>query len=269
MTFQDSNHQTPTQNPVPGNQQPSNLPPQPGQTRVEVHAAVVNPTATYWIIGITVFFYLLQIISQSLASVDIPFALLGKINSAILQGQVWRFFTPALLHGSILHIGFNMYALYVLGRNVEPVYGHKRFVILYMLGAFGGNVLSFVLSPTASLGASTAIFGLLAAELVLILQNREFFGERSRDIILNLVLVLVVNLAIGLDPALGIDLYGHLGGLIAGSIFAALGGPKFRIEHTDAGFYLKDSRPEKDMWAATAIITVAFIVMAFIPFIRR
>ena len=89
---------------------------------------------------------------------------------------------------------------------MEGYYGHSRFLLLYIIGAFCGNTLSFVLSPSASLGASTAIFALVAAEGVFIYRNRSMFGTRARSMLSNLVLIVVVNLVIGLQP--GIDNWG-------------------------------------------------------------
>lgn len=111
---------------------------------------------------------------------------------------------------------FNMYALSMLGRQIEPFYGRGRFLMLYVLSAFGGNVLSFALSRFNSLGASTAIFGLLAAEGVFIWQNRGVFGKQSQGILMNLAFVLVLNLFIGISPGSNTDNWGHLGGLLAG-----------------------------------------------------
>jgi membrane associated rhomboid family serine protease len=71
----------------------------------------------------------------------------ARINEAILAGELWRFLTPALLHGSLPHIAFNMYALLSFGTSLERHFGHGRFFLLYVLGAFTGNVASFLFSP--------------------------------------------------------------------------------------------------------------------------
>jgi len=111
-------------------------------------------------------------------------AILGeKVNDLIRAGQLWRLITPVFLHDSslpygLLHIGFNMYALFLYGRGLEGRFGHWRFTLLYFLSAYAGNVLSFLITPNPSLGASTAIFGLLAAEGIFILQNRKLLGNR-------------------------------------------------------------------------------------------
>src|SRR6185436_3228525 len=106
------------------------------------------------IIGMTVAFYIFQIASviiygypTSYGNIDWLELYGARINDFIREGQVWRFFTPALLHGSIPHIFFNMYALYSLGTGLERYFGRNRFLLLYVLGAFTGNVTSF-LFPT-------------------------------------------------------------------------------------------------------------------------
>ena len=133
-----------------------------------------------------------------------------------------------LLHGSILHLAFNMYALYAIGPGLERYYGRQRYLLLYILAGFTGNVASFLISPQASLGASTAIFGLLGAEGVFLYQNRQLFGPAAKRSLTNVIVIAALNLAISLSP--GIDLWGHVGGLIGGSLFAWLAGPRFRVE---------------------------------------
>jgi rhomboid protease GluP len=224
---------------------------------------------TYTLMGLCILVFLVQLYSQNQTNLDLPFIYGGKINQAILAGQFWRLITPAFLHGNIYHILFNMYALYILGNRLENVYGHGRFTALYFVSAFGGNVLSFVLSKANSLGSSTAIFGLLAANLVLMLINKEFFGENFRPIILNLVFLVFINLAIGLMPGSAIDNFGHLGGLIAGGFFAILAGPKWKVQNERGVLRLKDSRTQTEIWVGMLVVLVAFVAMAGIPFIKR
>ncbi len=188
-----------------------------------------QPRVTLVILGITIAVYLLQLLGQSLTGVDYAEALGVKANDLIIQGQLWRLITPVLLHGSILHIGFNMYALYIIGPGLERYYGRWRYLALYLLGGFAGNVLSFLISPENSLGASTAIFGLLGAEGVFLYQNREIFGKSAQRLLMNVIMIAGVNLLIGLAPGAGIDNWGHVGGLIGGTLFAFLAGPRFRV----------------------------------------
>ncbi len=133
-------------------------PPPPPGVRVQVDNPASKPLVTYIILGLTVVVFLAQLLTQNTMGIDLPAAYLAKYNQLVLSGQLWRLITPVLVHGSIAHIAFNMYALFIFGRNLEYQYGHGRFLLLYLLSGFAGNVVSFVLTPNPSLGASTAIF---------------------------------------------------------------------------------------------------------------
>lgn len=243
----------------------------PNQTRIPVklHTATDKPVVTYVILAITVLVFGLQYLSRTLSAnqYDWPYILGSKINDLILSGQVWRLITPILLHANILHIGFNMYALFVIGPQLERFYGHGRFLLLYLIAGFTGNVMSFVLSSNPSIGASTAVFGLVAAEVVFIFRNRKLFGERARGMLVNLGVVIAVNLMLGLQP--GIDNWGHLGGLAGGLIFSWFSGPVFKMSiSTDSlNYQLVDSREKKDvLWGAmlSAGLFLAVVIGRFL-----
>jgi rhomboid protease GluP len=123
---------------------------------------------------------------------------------------------------------------------LERQYGHGRFLALYFLSGFAGNVFSFLFSPAPSLGASTAIFGLLGAQGVFFYRNREVYGKIGQRALINIITVAVINLVIGLSP--GIDNWGHIGGLIGGTIFAWFGGPLLRVEGIYPALRLVDQR---------------------------
>lgn len=243
-------------------------PPQPNPTGQVVNVATptVKPIVTYVLLGLTVFVFILQSALKLVTGYDLLFIYGGKINQAILEGEFWRLLTPVLLHSSILHIAFNMYALFILGRRLESIHGHWRFLMLYLLSGFGGNVLSFVLSSYPSLGSSTAIFGLLAAEGVFIFQNRRLFGQRSQAMLSNVLVILFINLLIGFSPGTNIDNFGHLGGLLAGFMFASLGGPKWVVEGIPPFVSINDSRKKNEVIFAFLVVLAGFIVMAAIPF---
>jgi len=211
-----------------------------------------TPLVTYTLIAITGISFLLQLAGQYLLGEDFAAMWGMKVNELVVSGQFWRLITPVLLHGSILHIGFNMYALLSLGPGLERLYGHARFIALYLLAGFAGNVLSFWFSPNPSLGASTAIFGLLGAEGVFLYRNRTILGAGAQRALSNIVVIAVVNLIIGLSP--GIDNWGHIGGLIAGTLFAWFAGPVFQ---TRGDFYsqnIVDQHSEtRAAWTALAV----------------
>jgi membrane associated rhomboid family serine protease len=137
----------------------------------------------------------------------------GMIPAAIAQGEWWRLLTSTLLHGSILHLLFNMYALYWLGPQLERTLGHVRFAALYILSALGGSVASYWFSDlrTVSVGASGAIFGLITATIVI--------GREMRTDVSQLVVLLGLNVIIGFLQS-GIDWRAHFGGAITGAAIA-------------------------------------------------
>lgn len=230
--------------------------------QVSVRAPTTTPAVTYTLMGITIIVFVLQMASESIAGVDYP-ALLGmKINELIFQGQLWRLITPVFLHGSFLHIAFNMYALFIFGPGLERQYGHGRFLALYFLGGFAGNVFSFLFSPAPSLGASTAIFGLLGAEGVFFFRNREVYGKIGQRALINIITVAAINLVIGLSP--GIDNWGHIGGLIGGTLFAWFAGPLLRVEGIYPALRLVDKRQAGEVILAGVGDFSLFAVLAAI-----
>ena len=130
--------------------------------------------------------------------------------------QPWRMITSAFLHspGTVLHILFNMYALFVFGPVIEHLLGRWRFLALYLIAAFAGSVGVLLLAPgTAVLGASGAIFGLLGALLIV---HRGLGGNPTQ-----IIVVIGINLALGFFIA-GVAWQAHVGGLIGGAAVAGV-----------------------------------------------
>jgi rhomboid protease GluP len=226
------------------------------------------PYVTYVIIGITVLFYVLQLISEFTFGQDILVLYGARINEAILAGEIWRFITPALLHGSLPHIAFNMYALLSFGTGLERHFGHGRFLLLYLLGAFAGNVASFLFTGGSySVGASTAIFGLLAAEGVFLIQNRKIFAGQFRSAIGNIIFIAAINLfIIGSLP--GIDNWGHIGGLVGGLMFSTFAGPSYEVEGIYPTYQLVDRRPFSAVMIGALMVLLIFGGLAFWGMVR-
>ena len=220
---------------------------------------LVSPAVTYALVVITVLVYLLQMGTKALFGTDLPEYFGVKVNELIMAGQLWRLLTPMFLHDdtSILHIGFNMYALFIIGADLERRFGHGRYLLLYVLTGFSGNVLSFLLSPNPSLGASTAIFGLLGAQMGFFYQNRKLYGAGARRALQNSLVVAGINLLIGLAP--GIDDWGHVGGLLGGLVFAWFAGPLL-VVHQDLypNFHVEDTRGARDILIAAAFVALIF-----------
>jgi len=102
----------------------------------------------------------------------------------------------------------------------------------------------------------------------LILQNKQFFGPRARLMLNNLVFIFFLNIAIGLTPGSNIDNFGHLGGAIAGGLFAFLAGPKWELQFGQDAPRVQDTRQKSDLWIAVLIVVVGFGLIAAIPFIK-
>lgn len=232
------------------------------------------PLVTYTIIGVTIAVYVLQHLSRLVFGYA-PFGMDwleffgARINSAILAGQFWRLLTPVLLHGSILHIGFNMYALLSFGTLLEPLMGHRRFLALYLLSALSGNVLSFLFSKGYSIGASTAIFGLVTAEGVFFYRNRRLLGGQARQAIGNILFIVLVNLFLGLSP--GIDNWGHLGGLLGGLVFAWFAAPRYRVASATSAegtFYtVEDETGPWHVRSGAVLVLVFSLLLLLVKFI--
>jgi rhomboid protease GluP len=247
------------------NEYPPDSPQPPPPPHQGVRAALPRsaPYVTYFIIGITVFFYVLQLVSEYIFGQDILILYGARFNEAILAGELWRFITPALLHGSLPHIAFNMYALLSFGTGLERHFGHGRFLLLYLLGAFAGNVASFLFTGGSySVGASTAIFGLLGAEAVFLIQNRKIFAGQFRSAIGNIIFIAAINLfIIGSLP--GIDNWGHIGGLVGGLMFTSFAGPLYEVEGIYPDYHLVDRRPLSAVIIGAVMVLLIFGGLAF------
>lgn len=244
---------------------PQPVAPPPGPISLRLPSA--PPRVTYTILGLTIFVYLLQVASQFIFGYDLPIALGAKINELIREGQIWRLITPVLLHGSILHIGFNMYALFSFGTGLERRFGHARFLALYLLAGFSGNVISFLLTGDPSVGSSTSIFGLIAAEGLFLYQNRRLFGAEAKQAIGNVVSVAAINLVIGFSSGGLIDNWGHIGGLLGGLVFTWFGGPLWDVEGIYPLLRLVDRRADRDVVLGAAAVLIVFGGLAFLGMI--
>jgi len=238
----------------------------PRQAVVRLSTPTVKPYATYILLAVTVFIYLLQVGTQYLLGTDLPFQLGAKYGPLIRLGEIWRLITPVFLHASLLHIGFNMYALVIYGRGLEARFGHGRFLLLYFLSAYAGNVLSFLLVPNPSLGASTAIFGLLAAEAIFLIKNRGLLGNRINATLLNLLFIAGYNLFIGFTSQ-GVDNFGHIGGLLGGLLFTWFGGPRWKVEGIYPMLSLVDEREGHGALAGTTAVLLFFIPLTALGWI--
>jgi rhomboid protease GluP len=177
------------------------------------------PVVTIVLIAMNILYFLLSAaLSGSILNINEEvLVLLGaKYNSGIAEGQYYRLITCMFLHGGIVHIGLNMYALYAIGPLVERVYGKVKYLLIYFIGGISASLLSYLMSPGISIGASGAIFGLMGACLVLSVKMKKRIGKSFFN---NILTVIVINLVIGLSLP-DIDNFGHVGGLLGGIVTA-------------------------------------------------
>src|ERR1700750_1940038 len=202
---------------VTGRRPPTGLKPKPVRRAPGIALATNRAPVTYALIAINVLIYLIA--ASQASSLTDPGASINQPGSLynhgvlygpwVAQGDWWRLVSAMFLHYSILHIGFNMYALWAIGRLVEQYLGSVRYIGLYLVSGLAGSAGALLQSPhTPVLGASGAIFGILGAWLIIEWQAT---GRLARSAMTLIVINLVISFAIP-----GISWGGHLGGLIGG-----------------------------------------------------
>lgn len=140
----------------------------------------------------------------------------GQINFLVLNGEWYRMLTAAFLHANLMHIGFNMYALYLFGPQIERQMGGLPFAAMYLSAALAGSA-AYLVSGTSNVavGASGAIFGLFGAWIGASYSQRH--TPAGRALFQRLAVLLAINLSLPLVIG-GIAWEAHVGGLIAGVI---------------------------------------------------
>jgi membrane associated rhomboid family serine protease len=171
-------------------------------------AGAAGAPVTMTLVGVIGALFVLQSVFPAVTNAGLTF------GPAIAAGEWWRTVTGGFLHGNLLHIGFNGYLLYQLGRMLEPGMGRARFLAVYAAGLGGGAAGVLLLSWSApTLGASGAVFGLMGAAMVLLRRRgiNPWQTQIGTLVLLNLGLTFVIP---------GISIGGHVGGLVGGAAAA-------------------------------------------------
>jgi rhomboid protease GluP len=134
----------------------------------------------------------------------------------VLNGEWYRLLSVTLVHGGVLHLFFNMYALYIVGPLVEGIWGSISFVAFYLITAVAASTASFLTNPVPAVGASGAVFGLIGVIFAGTRAHHPVLDFRARSIVRQLGTVIVLNLVIGFIGADFIDNAAHIGGFLAG-----------------------------------------------------
>lgn len=174
--------------------------------------------------------------------------------------RIVAFYHTAFLHGSVPHIFFNMYALLSLGSFLEKHYGHgNSYFCIFWLGSLVMYFHSYWPGENGySVGASTAVFGLVAAEVVFFYQNRKLFGSQAKQAISNAVFIIAVNLFIGLTALIIGDM---LAGCLAAQCSRGLPVRAGKLRNFP-NFHLQDEREFRDSALAAGLVILIFGALA-------
>lgn len=211
-------------------------PPQPQNQSVVIKFPVAEPYVTYAVVGLSVLIFV-YMQSLSIAEQNDIYTSYGNFSDLIRSdGEYYRLFTSMFLHANLTHLAFNSLFIYLVGKDIEALFGHVRFALVYFLGGLAGSVASFIITQGNSIGASGAAFAVFGALASYYYQNRHLYGnEGTRRRLQQLGSVALINLVIGLisnvpgSPA-RIDNAAHIGGAIGGAALAWFICPVFRVK---------------------------------------
>jgi membrane associated rhomboid family serine protease len=209
-----------------------------------------KPVVTYVLLAVTSFIGLVQLIP----GMDGPikqalwfFAPYLYPNLFAIPFEPWRLLTALFVHGGFIHLALNMLALWMLGQSLEPMLGRVRFLTLYLVSGLGGSVLVACLAPgNPTVGASGAIFGLMAALLII--------GRHIGANVTGLLVILGINFAVGFAFGQNISWQAHLGGAIVGALVALI--------------YTRTRRRDQRVWQIVllaVLVVLLIVVVAFVP----
>lgn len=176
--------------------------------------AIPLPKYTITIIAMTAFVFAVQMY----VGLDNSYLAAGFVKPAFFAGEYWRIMTGAMLHGFILHIVMNCYAFYSFGKFFEMLTNPAHLAIVFVLSAIGGGALSAFFVPDGlSVGASGGIVGLIGYLLIYAFRRRQFISaEFRKSLLINIGFILIFGLVLYQI----VDNWGHIGGLVAGAVYA-------------------------------------------------
>ena len=210
-----------------------------------------RPIVTYWILAITSAVSLLQMLPGIGGFLTDNLQFWAGYLYPALSGepfQPWRLLTALLVHSGFIHLGLNMLALWMIGQSLEPLIGRAKFLTLYLVSGLAGSVGVALIAPNvATVGASGAIFGLMAALLVI--------GRHLGANVTGILVVLGINLVIGFVPGFNVAWQAHVGGALIGALIGLV--------------YARTSRRSnaRFWWIGlvAAIVLVLLVVVAVVP----
>ena len=166
---------------------------------------------TYILMAVNIVIFLIGILGLYIGQFDL-YTKLALNRSYVKSGEIYRLLTTVFTHKSIIHLGMNMYALYIIGSQVETYIGKKKYIFVYLFSGIAGSLLSCIVNSGWSLGASGAIFGLMGTLLYFGIHYRMYLESSLKSSIIPLI---ISNLALGFIIP-NIDNAAHIGGLVGG-----------------------------------------------------
>lgn len=211
-----------------------------------------QPIVTYIIMAVCIILFILMELSGGSTNSQILLKYGANLDILVKNGEYYRLFTCIFLHIGIMHLICNMYSLYVIGREVESLFGKVKYIIIFILSGIFGSIMSIAFTHnTISASASGAIFGLLGALLYFGINYRTYLGEAIKRTIIPII---VVNLIIGFF-AEGIDLAAHIGGLVGGVLVSMMVG-------------IPDKSKTRDIVNGTILTIIYLIFISYLAFLR-
>ena len=231
-----------------------------------VRLPLAKPVVTNILLGLVGLAFLAEVIvSRSITDISTAASITAgaQLNSLIVGGDYWRLLSAVFLHAGLMHLAFNGWALYSVGRDMESLLGSSWFIAIYLLAGLAGNVAYYLLGPNVpSLGASGAIFGLIGAEAAFFLRNRPLLGRFGRQRLGNLAMMIGINLVFGFTVP-GINNIAHLGGLLTGFGLGWFMAPHFQVEWSLVGAepvgMMRDRTSKQRRWLAIAVVILLLI----------
>lgn len=197
---------------------------------------IKKPIITYSLILINVIVFIAMYLfgkgsTNAQTLVDFGGLVPNLINGHYNIYELYRLVTSMFLHNGIAHLLLNMYALYILGPQLESFFGKFKFAIIYLISGIAGNLLSllFISSDTVSVGASGAIFGLMGAMLYFGYHYRVYLGTVIKS---QIIPIIILNLLFGFMLS-GINNFAHIGGLVGGILTSMAVGVKYKSQTSE------------------------------------
>lgn len=220
---------------------------------------------TMILIGVNLGVFLLEWLAGGMgpmsAGISVLIAFGAKQNTLIAeQHQYWRLVTCVFLHIGFVHFLLNNYALWIVGRDIERIYGSARFLLLYVTTGVLASMSSFYFSPNSvSAGASGAIFGLFGVMAAFAFRYRkEIPAALSKDIRRRVLPIIAINLMFGFSAQGIVDNAAHIGGLIAGIALALV----IPFQHPEA-------KASPSVWRALQVLCVVVVTASFVAAFRN